>query len=500
MVDPSFKHLPSRKLILPSPRVTTTSAIQSHSRTIKDLPDTVSGSNVQSTENGALAVTEQLHSLQVQASQFSGSESTALGTPLTNSTEAFFLGRYADIIGVWFDVFDNGIHFFSSVVPQLALSDSLLLVACIAASSRQHALVTSHGRGDSLNYYNQAIRLLYQRLGEQKEPDAVTFASCLLIAYCEMLESKAADWNLHLRGVREMVNMQGWNGVTGGLGQACFWVYCRMVILSCLSSSTSTPIPSATWAPLSPPTSVAAPSSPSYIAPDSILPIWANKTVHLLGDIHNFLVFSRSSLATNGSQTNLNELTKTWETFRSRLERHNSTRPSICQPLSVLSGPPTDDTPFVSVRYINGSVAAARQMFHTALLLVHLSKPSLPNNKLASLSTPETSELCIKAARKIVANSLANRSTTSWVNAVQLLTIAGMCLTDWRERKVCLSVLEDIQRITGWTADGNITELISCWGWQHVPGGWKAVDRNVRQEKVGELLFNVWNGNAAFTR
>ncbi|KAK3196047.1 hypothetical protein K4F52_000915 [Lecanicillium sp. MT-2017a] len=376
-------------------------------------------------------------------------------------------------------------------IPQLASSNRLLLLACIAASSRQHALVTSHGRSDSLSYYNQAIRLLYERLGEQGEPDPATFASCLLIAHCEMVESQAEDWNLHLRGCRELVAMQGWNGISGGLGQACFWIFCRMIILSCLSSSTSTPIPTQSWVPSSP----TIPTTPTDSL-DWTLSAWANKTVHLLGQIHNFLVSSRNALADDATPKTLAALIDEWDSLKARLDRHNAERPSICRPLSVLPGSPSDSAPFSSVRYINGSVAAARQMFHTAVLLLQLSTPSAPSNKLATLSRPSVAEPALKAAKKVVANSITNRSTVAWVNAVQLLTTAGACLTEWRERKACATVLEDIQRVTGWKTDGNRSGLVERWGWEGVHGGWRAVEGNVKMEQVGELLFKAWEGKA----
>lgn len=50
--------------------------------------------------------------------------------------------------------------------------------------------------------------------------EPATFASCLLIAHCEMVESKASDWILHLKGAGELVAMHNWNGRSGGLAQA----------------------------------------------------------------------------------------------------------------------------------------------------------------------------------------------------------------------------------------------------------------------------------------
>lgn len=141
------------------------------------------------------------------------------GLPITSERDAFYMSRYVELIGPWFDLFDNSERHFSEIVPQLALNNQLLRLACLAAAARQHSLVTSNGQEDALTYYNDALRALSAHL-QTSAHDPATFASCLLIAHCEMIESKAGSWNLHLKGTCELVMVQGYDGQTGGLAQA----------------------------------------------------------------------------------------------------------------------------------------------------------------------------------------------------------------------------------------------------------------------------------------
>jgi hypothetical protein len=154
--------------------------------------------------------------------------------PLSDPADVFFFCRYVEVIGTWFDMFDVSSLHFSTVVPQLALENRLLLLSCLATASKQYALTTSHGPEGPLAYYNGALQRLYEQLdkGDAKRHPA-TFAACLLLAFVEMIESNAGDWYVHLRGTRELVAMAGWNGVSGGLGQAV-----RQLLSSreCLSS------------------------------------------------------------------------------------------------------------------------------------------------------------------------------------------------------------------------------------------------------------------------
>ncbi|OCL10581.1 hypothetical protein AOQ84DRAFT_430784 [Glonium stellatum] len=407
---------------------------------------------------------------------------TELGKPIAEETDAFYMGIYTDVIGPWFDLFDGSSRHFSAHVPQLALSNRLLLLSCLAAAARQHSLVTSHGHDDALTYYNQALRLLYQQLNNAGHEPA-TFASCLLVAHCEMIESKASDWYLHLKGTGELVAIRNWSGASGGLVQACFWIYCRMIILASLSSGTPTPLDSAKWIP-----------HPNYLDITSYtLESWSSKVVYLLGSVHNLLCRGRDIRDPNA----LGLLTREWSDLKDQLAQHEASRPTICNPLSILPAKPGDERPFQAIHYLDGSVAAAWQMFHTASFLTTISMPCLPEDRLSKLSSSDVAELALAFARKIVSNSIANRGQIAWVNAVQLLTTAGQCLCDWRERKACARILEDIERVTGWQTKANVRRLLLAWNWDKAEINWRNVEGNLKQEDLGLLLYRVWQGDSA---
>ena len=180
---------------------------------------------------------------------------TTTTIPVTDSTDAFFLWRYVDLIGPRFDMFDDAPRHFSTVVPQIALSDRLVLLACVAVAARQYFLVNGQQQQDheqALTYYNAALNLLSKRLQDSR-PDSAVFASCLLIAHCEMVESQATDWGLHLKGTGDILRMHRWHGLSGGLAQAvCYvpflcdfhlpqltWNFCPTVVLDLLQDDHS---------------------------------------------------------------------------------------------------------------------------------------------------------------------------------------------------------------------------------------------------------------------
>ncbi|KAF4207376.1 hypothetical protein CNMCM8927_003119 [Aspergillus lentulus] len=403
------------------------------------------------------------------------------GCPVTDATDAFFLWRYIDFIGPRFDMFDDAPRYFSTVVPQLALNDPLVLLACVAVAARQYSLVNDqqqHNHEQALTYYNAAIHLLSKRL-QDSGPDPAVFASCLLIAHCEMVESKATAWDLHLKGTGDLLKMHGWHGMSGGLAQASFWIYCRMIILASLCAGKPAALEPKEWIP----------GDVFSDPPTWTLKPWQKKVVFLLGMVHDFWSRTPDDMDQHAKQPH----DARWKELEAELIRLQCQAPAVCSPISILP-PNGEDNPFQSVRYLNGPVAAAWQMLHTAFLILTICTPSSQaSSRLSVLSSPDVSRRAQMYAHQIVANSLVNRCTIAWANAVQLLTIAGQCLVVDAERNACIRVLRGIQQQTGWNTRASIDRLGAAWenGWRYEFRGRHSA---VGQVDAGKLLYHVWLG------
>ncbi|OJJ06432.1 hypothetical protein ASPVEDRAFT_87734 [Aspergillus versicolor CBS 583.65] len=403
-------------------------------------------------------------------------------SPITDSTDAFFLSRYVDFIGPRFDMFDGVLRYFSTVVPQLALSDKLVLLSCVAVAARQYTLVNGHQQHNdeqALTYYSAAIHRLSERL-QSSRPDPAVFASCLLIAHCEMVESKATDWDLHLKGTGDLLKLHGWHGMSGGLAQASFWIYCRMIILASLCAGKPTALEPKEWIP-------------GGVFPDPAtwtLESWQKKVVFLLGVVQNFWSRTRD-VDYNGHAVQID--IARWEQLEADLMRHQSQAPAVASPLSILS-PNGEDNLFQAVRYLNGTVAAAWQMLHTAFLILTICKPCSRASRLSLLSSPDVIQRVQTYTRQIVGNTLTNRCSIAWANAVQLLTIAGQCLEVEPERNACIRALQEIQEQTGWDTRASVHRLNAAWenSWGYESARTHSA---VAHADAGRLLYHVWLGD-----
>ncbi|PMD32501.1 hypothetical protein L207DRAFT_500240 [Hyaloscypha variabilis F] len=397
-----------------------------------------------------------------------------------HNSDLFYLDKYCHVIGPWFDLFDQERN-FSLVVPHLSLEKPLLQLSSLACASRQHHLTSSSNVDTTLTYYDDALQLLTASLrDESTSSSAAVFASCLFLAHCEMIGASTQDWHLHIFGTYSLIRTHGWHGRSGGLGQACFWIYCRMDLLSSLATGQRTRLDTSHWIPNSS-------SLPDVWTIDT----WANHTVFILAQVHNFLCKIRQT--PNFSPGLFAE----WQSLNNLIDSHEQNQPSIFRPLASL--PPSGDNPYPSNLYISEAVSAALQMFDLARLLLILSRPERSRTERTARFQAQ-GEIATVYIDRIIANSIVNRHDINWATAVQLLSSAGHALVGWLKRKALLGCLIDIQRRTGWNTRDNVTMLLEWWGWAGVLSErgweWRDVTEEIAEESTtGQMLLRMFEWN-----
>ena len=393
------------------------------------------------------------------------------------SSDLFYLDRYCHVIGPWFDLFDQKRN-FSLVVPHVSLDNALLRLSSLACASRQHHLVSSSNADTTLAYYDDALKMLTVSLrDESTSSSTAVFASCLFLAHCEMIGASTQDWHLHISGTYSLIRTHGWHGQSGGLGQACFWIYCRMDLLSSLATGEPTRLDTSLW-------TLDSSSLPGIWEIDT----WANHSVFILATVHNFLCKIRQNPTFTPS------FFAEWQFLNNSMDSHEQDQPSIFRPLVNL--PPSRDNPFPSNLYISEAVSAALQMFDLARLLLLLSRPERSRSERIARFQAQGGVATLYIDR-IIASSIVNRHDVNWATAVQLLSSAGHSLVGWRKRKALLECLVDIQSRTGWNTQENVTGLLQWWGWAGVllESGyeWRDVTEEIGEEStVGEELMRMF--------
>lgn len=362
--------------------------------------------------------------------------------------------RYCNIIGPWFDMFDTRKQ-WSLLVPHLSLSSKSLLRSITASCAKQSSLVSPGGTIHALDCYNHALKELTCALGESTmKRSAASFASCLLVGHCEMIDARSIDWHTHLRGTFSLCSSQGWHGLYGDVGQSCFWVYCRMDLLASIARSKRTLLDTSLWLPTE------ASSRIDNGALETKLDLWCNEVVLLLAQAHNLLCDVGQSYH---DALELVALGPRWDDLSAAIEAYEAQRPAAFHP--VIKLPPFGCAcPFERIVYTSPAAAAATQMLDLAKLFLILAHPdSTSGIREARLTSSSVTQRALDLSREIIANSIMNRQTIAWANAVQILSTSGLILVRGDETAALLQVLQDTHSETGWSTCMQIEALREWW-------------------------------------
>ena len=339
----------------------------------------------------------------------------------------------------------------------MSLSYPVLHLSALACAAKQYYLTHLAQRADTaLLYYDRALRILTESLHQVSlSASPAILASCILLAECEMIGNSYQDWHLHIEGTYSLIRTHGWHGCSGGLEEACFWIYCRMDVLSSLATAKPTNLDTSRWIP-----------SNNALAPrdgsdDWNVDAWSNYTVLLLARIHNLLCKVRGEEPYDPPSSLFEE----WNVLQESIDIHERRQPLQFRPLAVLdSYKDNKENPFPCVHYSSEPVCSATQLFDLAQLLLILARPERSRqDRMARFAA--RANLFMDYAKRVIANSISNRHEVSWVCAVQLLSSAGLALSEWSERKALLQCLKDIHLQSGWTTQENINGLLAWWGW-----------------------------------
>lgn len=382
-------------------------------------------------------------------------------SPVLPSLEECTLWRnWFDEVSPWLDKFDNQRH-FQHILPTMAHQHPHLRLSILALSARQMEL-----KGDamtsnrSLSLYQEAIHQLLPHLPDR---DTAVIASCVILCVLEMLSCSPKAWQRHLDGCASLMEAVGINGFAGGVEQALFWCFARMDVCGGLISSVKTLIPVSHWA------------SGADLAADSSAFVqiadfcgWANYSVYLLAQVIDLLMPDNSSAARQRPDTEkesqrgalpltntefVNRWTQLWHYICDWLDR----RPAPLLPtMTIPSSNPA--APFPTIIFSNPAAISSNQLYHTASLLM------LQNQPLACRNPVPKPRSILWHARRVCAISISNDHHGAWTNAIQPLWIAGRCMSNPTEHKAILTLLERIEKESGWGTRWRADDLKAFWG------------------------------------
>ena len=370
--------------------------------------------------------------------------------PILSEDEECGLWRnYFDEVAPWLDKFDND-RVFQFTLPTLAHHNEHLRYSILALSARQKELKAkeiSPATGRSFALYQEAIHMLLPTLASRS---TAVIASCVILCVLEMVSCSPKAWQRHLDGCASLMEAVGINGFVGGVDQALFWVFARMDVCGGLISSVPTLIPVAHWASKSD-----LESDVRLFKSIDAFAGWANYAIYLAAQVLNLLAplsdVSPLQVKDRGDAKYRARWLALWKHICAWIDG----RPPELLPIMTLSS--SDESPFPTIIFSNPAAISGNQMFHTASVLMLQNQPY-------DLRLPTKPRSILWHARRICGISISNDHHGAWTNALQPLWVAGRCMSHPAEHRAIVTVLEKIERESGWSTKWRQDDLEAYWG------------------------------------
>jgi hypothetical protein len=393
------------------------------------------------------------------------------------------------------DKFDEEQH-FQIEVPLVAQRSPALLYAILAFSSRQmerRGLMPGHC--DSLELYQESIRLLAPAL---QAKDSVTLITACVLAVFELMSSETGNWRRHVEGCASLFEVFGVNGFSGGLLQAVFWCYARMELCGSFTSDGAETMVLAPekWVPnmnqsmVSPKDAEKLVSSMFREASRESHDMHANWSIYLCAKVCDLKYRKTQYLELGRSHGNDDRpFSQQWQALWTELQFWLDERPATMKPTAVAEGDGGDennnnsnsDNPqtFPTLVFPHWAAISSNQVYHAACISMLGMQPpdallnprGLPSctphhNLPTPLTTTSPTSSPLWHARQVCGISCSNPHPGSMVNSIQPLFTAGRLMSHASERKKIAELLQAIERETGWAALWRLRDLEGEWGYE----------------------------------
>ncbi|KAI4867996.1 hypothetical protein F4820DRAFT_171497 [Hypoxylon rubiginosum] len=374
---------------------------------------------------------------------------------LNSPEELRFMQVFVSEVGVWMDSLDKEKH-FSRMIPYHALKCPMLLNALLACGVKHLTLTQQYSDDKALFYYDTATTQLLRSLQNPERNTAECAATAVVLNVYEIMSEKPTQRMSHIAGARALIRECGWNAKSKGLGAACFWLNVGMELLSCLAFNWQTAWEPDQWG---------VDMDFSTEKDTGNEEIWVHRIFYVVAKIANF----RASIpkfqepSPHDEQVRLQARYAEWQRLKGMCDNWNNSCPRPMHPFGYLY--PSQQTGannslFPNVWLIKRAAIVGRLYYHTAQCLLAQINPVLPKDseEARQVQQHHAHQVC-----GIVAHT-EDRGVASV--SIRSLAIVAEILTDIAEQREVVTILEKIDRETGWKLAGVIQNLKKIWGWE----------------------------------
>ncbi|KAK1996086.1 hypothetical protein LX36DRAFT_581110 [Colletotrichum falcatum] len=387
---------------------------------------------------------------------------------LNSPEEILYMQVFVEEVGVWMDSLDKEKH-FSRLIPYHSLKSPMLLNAFLACGVKHLTLVNPAYKDDkALFYYDTATTQLLRSLQNPDRNMGECATTAVVLNVYEIMSENPAQRMNHIAGARALIRECKWDAKSSGIGAACFWLNIGMEVLSCLAFNWQT-----SWDPdhwgldmdFAADGGAAVADAARSASGDGFgqEELWVQRILYIVAKIANFRAtiprFQEPS--PHDEQIRLGNRLAQWQDLKRLCDRWNNSCPRTMRPFGYLYPSQTNSkSAFPNVWLIKRAAIIGRLFYHTAQCILAQTNPMEPgkaSEEMRALQLHHAHQVC-----GIVAHT-KDRGVASV--AIRSLAIASAVLTDPREQKEVLEILDKIHAESGWRLGKIHSELKKAWGW-----------------------------------
>jgi hypothetical protein len=365
---------------------------------------------------------------------------------MTNRDEMFYMQIFVEEVACWMDSMDADKH-FSRQLPHQALTEPMLLHACLACGAKHMTLIDPqrHPEDIAQQYYNSATNAVLRLVQSTHRDLQACATTAVVLNVYELMSEKAMQRMNQIAGARQLILRCGWNGRSKGVAGACFWLNIGLEVLSCMHFNRKIAWDPDEWGL---DFSFEAPSGPGNEE------IWTYRMLYLTAKIVNF----RADLSTHTVPIDWTSYEQ-WKRLKEMCEAWNQATPPTMQALGDIPPHLTfSKSCFPEIWIIKRNAVIARLFYHTALCLLASINPNQSEfESMQALKLYHAHQICGITAH------VKDRGVSSV--ALRSLAVAAEALTVRREQEEVFQMFNRIKRETGWRMTYIYNELPGKWGW-----------------------------------
>ncbi|KAI1172671.1 hypothetical protein F4777DRAFT_494902 [Nemania sp. FL0916] len=373
---------------------------------------------------------------------------------LSSEEELHFMQIFVTEVALWMDSLDKEKH-FSQLIPYHALKCPMLLDALLACGAKHLTLTRQHSDEKALFYYDAASRQLLRNSRDPERNMTECAATAVILNVYEMMSDKPTERMNNIAKAREQIRECGWNAKSTGLGAACFWLNVGMELLSSLAFKWK-----ASWEPEAWGLNM---DFKTERDPGSEV-IWVHRIFYIVAKIANFRDSQPRFQAASPHDEQLRSQARLaeWKRLNDMCEEWDNACPRTMHPIGRIH--PTQQTGstislFPNIWLIKRAAIVGRLHYHMALCILAQVNPTASKE-------PEASRITQKHHAHQVCGIVAHSKDHGVASvSIRSLVIVSEALTEHAEQQEVVTILERIDRETGWKLAGLIIGLKKKWGW-----------------------------------